>query len=103
MDLLYYKREIANLCSFPGVEFDTPETDHHGWFTLRLLSNRFNSITQIAERSFAGLRKLELLMMHGNDIHKIPDGVFRYLLALQLKQLFCRSDFCLFDFFFFFL
>ncbi|KAI4882907.1 hypothetical protein NFI96_019293 [Prochilodus magdalenae] len=47
----------------------------------------FNSITQITERSFAGLRKLELLMMHGNDIHKIPDGVFQDLLALQVLKM----------------
>ncbi|XP_072542788.1 matrix-remodeling-associated protein 5 [Salminus brasiliensis] len=47
----------------------------------------FNTITQIPERSFAGLRKLELLMMHGNDIHKIPDGVFRDLLSLQVLKM----------------
>ncbi|XP_036428357.1 immunoglobulin superfamily member 10 [Colossoma macropomum] len=47
----------------------------------------FNSITQITERSFSGLRKLELLMMHGNDIHKIPDGVFHDLLALQVLKM----------------
>ncbi|XP_066497040.1 matrix-remodeling-associated protein 5 [Hoplias malabaricus] len=47
----------------------------------------FNTISHITERSFAGLRKLELLMMHGNDIRKIPDGAFRDLLALQVLKM----------------
>ncbi|KAG9270973.1 matrix-remodeling-associated protein 5-like isoform X1 [Astyanax mexicanus] len=47
----------------------------------------FNTITHISEHSFSGLRKLELLMMHGNDIHKIPDGAFQDLLALQVLKM----------------
>uniref|UniRef100_A0AAY4BRG0 Ig-like domain-containing protein n=1 Tax=Denticeps clupeoides TaxID=299321 RepID=A0AAY4BRG0_9TELE len=45
---------------------------------------RFNSIGRITDRSFAGLRKLELLMMHGNDIHNIPNGAFKDLKSLQV-------------------
>ncbi|XP_076858117.1 matrix-remodeling-associated protein 5 [Brachyhypopomus gauderio] len=47
----------------------------------------FNTITRITEHSFAGLRKLELLMMHGNDIHKIPNGTFQDLLSLQVLKM----------------
>ncbi|XP_076839012.1 matrix-remodeling-associated protein 5 [Brachyhypopomus gauderio] len=47
----------------------------------------FNSINRITDSSFAGLRKLELLMMHGNDVHNIPDGVFRDLISLQMMKL----------------
>ncbi|XP_035533651.1 immunoglobulin superfamily member 10 [Morone saxatilis] len=47
----------------------------------------FNSINKITDRSLAGLRKLELLMVHGNDIHSLPDGVFRDLNSLQMLKI----------------
>ncbi|KAI4876477.1 hypothetical protein NFI96_003009 [Prochilodus magdalenae] len=47
----------------------------------------FNSINRITPSSFAGMRKLELLMMHGNDVHNIPDGAFRDLVSLQMMKM----------------
>ncbi|XP_048091589.1 matrix-remodeling-associated protein 5 [Alosa alosa] len=47
----------------------------------------FNSISRITDSSLVGLRKLDLLMMHGNDIHNIPDGAFRDLSSLQMLKL----------------
>ncbi|XP_074520931.1 matrix-remodeling-associated protein 5 [Halichoeres trimaculatus] len=47
----------------------------------------FNSIHQITEKSLSGLRKLELLMVHGNDIHSVPDGAFRDLTSLQMLKM----------------
>ncbi|XP_068612311.1 matrix-remodeling-associated protein 5 [Brachionichthys hirsutus] len=47
----------------------------------------FNSINVITDQSLAGLRKLELLMVHGNDIHSLPDGAFRDLRSLQMLKL----------------
>ncbi|XP_067439129.1 matrix-remodeling-associated protein 5 [Thunnus thynnus] len=47
----------------------------------------FNSINKITEKSLAGLRKLELLMVHGNDVHSLPDGVFRDLISLQMLKI----------------
>ncbi|XP_036695610.1 matrix-remodeling-associated protein 5 isoform X1 [Balaenoptera musculus] len=44
----------------------------------------FNSIQALSETSFAGLTKLELLMIHGNDIPSIPDGTLRDLISLQV-------------------
>ncbi|XP_047392849.1 matrix-remodeling-associated protein 5 [Sciurus carolinensis] len=44
----------------------------------------FNSIQALSESSFAGLTKLELLMIHGNDIPSIPDGALRDLSSLQV-------------------
>ncbi|XP_027778359.2 matrix-remodeling-associated protein 5 [Marmota flaviventris] len=44
----------------------------------------FNSIQALSETSFAGLTKLELLMIHGNNIPSIPDGALRDLSALQV-------------------
>ncbi|KAL1267310.1 hypothetical protein QQF64_032673, partial [Cirrhinus molitorella] len=47
----------------------------------------FNTISQITDASFAGLRKLELLMMHGNNVQKIPDGAFEELTSLQVLKM----------------
>ncbi|XP_073318840.1 matrix-remodeling-associated protein 5 [Pagrus major] len=47
----------------------------------------FNSINKITDKSLAGLRKLELLMVHGNDVHSLPDGVFRDLSSLQMLKM----------------
>ncbi|XP_043852983.1 matrix-remodeling-associated protein 5 [Dromiciops gliroides] len=44
----------------------------------------FNSIQSISENSFAGLTKLELLMIHGNDIPNIPNGALKDLTSLQV-------------------
>ncbi|XP_015460649.3 matrix-remodeling-associated protein 5 [Astyanax mexicanus] len=46
----------------------------------------FNTMNRITDSSFAGMRKLELLMMHGNDIHNIPNGAFRDLISLQMMK-----------------
>ncbi|XP_036126950.1 matrix-remodeling-associated protein 5 [Molossus molossus] len=46
----------------------------------------FNSIQALSETSFAGLTKLELLMVHGNNIPSIPDGALRDLSSLQVLK-----------------
>ncbi|NWR95245.1 MXRA5 protein, partial [Furnarius figulus] len=47
----------------------------------------FNSIQSIYENSFAGLTKLELLMIHGNDIQDIPNGALKDLMSLQVFKI----------------
>ncbi|KAM6446312.1 matrix-remodeling-associated protein 5 [Liasis olivaceus] len=47
----------------------------------------FNSIQAISESSFAGLSKLELLMLHGNDIQNIPNGALKDLSSLQVFKI----------------
>lgn len=47
----------------------------------------FNSIQSIYENSFAGLTKLELLMIHGNDIQSIPNGALKDLVSLQVFKI----------------
>nr|XP_020508006.2 LOW QUALITY PROTEIN: immunoglobulin superfamily member 10-like [Labrus bergylta] len=47
----------------------------------------FNSINKITDTSLSGLKKLELLMVHGNDIHSVPDGAFRDLTSLQMLKM----------------
>ncbi|KAJ0009654.1 hypothetical protein NQD34_001356 [Periophthalmus magnuspinnatus] len=47
----------------------------------------FNSISSLSEKSLSGLTRLELLLVHGNDLHSLPDGVFKDLSALQMLKL----------------
>ncbi|XP_042644618.1 matrix-remodeling-associated protein 5 isoform X2 [Tyto alba] len=47
----------------------------------------FNSIQSVYENSFAGLTKLELLMIHGNDIQNIPNGALKGLVSLQVFKI----------------
>ncbi|XP_015502601.1 matrix-remodeling-associated protein 5 [Parus major] len=47
----------------------------------------FNSIQSVYENSFAGLTKLELLMIHGNDIQNIPNGALKDLVSLQVFKI----------------
>ncbi|KFP25096.1 Matrix-remodeling-associated protein 5 [Colius striatus] len=47
----------------------------------------FNSIQSIYENSFAGLTKLELLMIHGNDIQNIPNDALKDLVSLQVFKI----------------
>lgn len=60
-----------------GLNFTVPHFSY--------LFSRFNSIQALSETSFAGLTKLELLMIHGNDIPSIPDGALRDLISLQVN------------------
>lgn len=54
--------------------------------TLLVHVFRFNSISKITDKSLTGLRKLEILLVHGNDIHSLPDGAFRDLSSLQVGE-----------------
>lgn len=54
--------------------------------TVFLGSYRFNSISRIDDSSLTGLQKVELLMLHSNDIHHLPDGVFRDMKSLQVNR-----------------
>ncbi|KAK2090513.1 Immunoglobulin super member 10 [Saguinus oedipus] len=51
----------------------------------------YNSLVRLTETDFAGLTKLELLMLHSNGIHTLPDKTFSDLQALQ-KSIFDRDD-----------
>ncbi|KAM5181405.1 matrix-remodeling-associated protein 5 [Mantella aurantiaca] len=47
----------------------------------------FNSIQSIPENSFAGLSKLEMLLIHSNDVQNIPNGAFKDLNSLQVFKM----------------
>lgn len=47
---------------------------------------RFNSINRIHDSSLAGLKRVELLMLHSNDLHYLPDAAFRDMKSLQVNR-----------------
>ncbi|NXP73622.1 IGS10 protein, partial [Ramphastos sulfuratus] len=47
----------------------------------------YNSLLQLTRGDFAGLQKLELLMLHSNQINAIPEKVFSDLHALQVLKM----------------
>ncbi|XP_026710744.1 immunoglobulin superfamily member 10 [Athene cunicularia] len=53
------------------------------------MSNRkgYNSLLQLTQTDFSGLEKLELLMLHSNEINTIPDKVFSDLHSLQVLKM----------------
>ncbi|XP_034042171.1 matrix-remodeling-associated protein 5-like [Thalassophryne amazonica] len=53
----------------------------------RRINLGFNSISSISDNSLAGLRRVELLMLHGNNLHQIPNGVFQDMKSLQILKL----------------
>lgn len=61
---------------------------------------RFNRINMIHNKSLAGLKKLELLMLHSNDLHHLPDAVFADLKSLQVNNSWthwCNWNMCIFQ------
>ncbi|KAF6714514.1 Matrix-remodeling-associated protein 5 [Oryzias melastigma] len=53
----------------------------------RRINLGFNSIRRLQDKSLSGLRRVELLMLHSNDLHHLPDAVFRDMKSLQILKL----------------
>uniref|UniRef100_G3NSN7 Ig-like domain-containing protein n=1 Tax=Gasterosteus aculeatus TaxID=69293 RepID=G3NSN7_GASAC len=53
----------------------------------RRINLGFNSISRIHNSSLAGLKKAELLMLHSNDLHHLPNAAFRDMKSLQILKL----------------
>lgn len=49
------------------------------------ISYSYNSLRKLSPTDFAGLEKLELLMLHSNEINTIPEKVFSDLRSLQVR------------------
>ncbi|KAM9231079.1 immunoglobulin superfamily member 10 [Leptosomus discolor] len=47
----------------------------------------YNSLLKLTETDFSGLEKLELLMLHSNEINAIPDKAFSDLHSLQVLKM----------------
>ncbi|XP_072253295.1 matrix-remodeling-associated protein 5-like [Leuresthes tenuis] len=53
----------------------------------RRINLGFNSISRLHNRSLAGLKRAELLMLHSNDLYNLPDAVFKDMKSLQILKL----------------
>nr|XP_020463355.1 matrix-remodeling-associated protein 5-like isoform X2 [Monopterus albus] len=53
----------------------------------RRINLGFNSISRLHDSSLSGLKQVELLMLHSNDLHHLPDAVFRDMKSLQTLKL----------------
>lgn len=54
--------------------------------TFAILCFRYNSLSTLKVNNLAGLKKLELLMLHSNTIKTVEDGSFHDLTSLQVKH-----------------
>ncbi|TNM94336.1 hypothetical protein fugu_002512 [Takifugu bimaculatus] len=70
-------------CTFRSLVIVPPAVPKH----VKRMNLGFNRIHRMSTKSLADLRKLELLLMHGNDIHTLPDGVFKDLQSLQMLKM----------------
>ncbi|KAG7227465.1 hypothetical protein INR49_005279 [Caranx melampygus] len=70
-------------CTFRSLLTIPPGLPAH----TRRINLGFNSISRIHDSSLAGLKKVELLMLHSNDIHHLPDAVFKDMKSLQILKL----------------
>ncbi|XP_038149283.1 matrix-remodeling-associated protein 5-like isoform X2 [Cyprinodon tularosa] len=53
----------------------------------RRINLGFNSIGRLDDKSLLGLKRVELLMLHSNDLQHLPDGVFKDMKSLQILKL----------------
>ncbi|XP_029386528.1 matrix-remodeling-associated protein 5-like [Echeneis naucrates] len=70
-------------CTFRSLLTIPPGLPEH----TRRINLGFNSISRIQESSLAGLKKVELLMLHSNAIHHLPDSLFKDMKSLQILKL----------------
>ncbi|XP_045909029.1 matrix-remodeling-associated protein 5-like [Micropterus dolomieu] len=70
-------------CTFRSLLTIPPGLPAH----TRRINLGFNSISRIHDSSLAGLKRVELLMLHSNDLHHLPDSVFRDMKSLQILKL----------------
>ncbi|KAL3970085.1 homeobox protein aristaless-like 3 [Sarotherodon galilaeus] len=70
-------------CTFRSLLAIPPGLPAH----TRRINLGFNSIRNLHDRSLAGLRRVELLMLHSNDLHHLPDAAFKDMKSLQILKL----------------
>ncbi|XP_040003502.1 matrix-remodeling-associated protein 5-like [Xiphias gladius] len=70
-------------CTFRSLLTIPPGLPAH----TRRINLGFNSISRIPDSSLAGLKRVELLMLHSNDLHHLPDAVFKDMKSLQILKL----------------
>ncbi|XP_040913528.1 matrix-remodeling-associated protein 5-like [Toxotes jaculatrix] len=70
-------------CTFRSLLTIPPGLPAH----TRRINLGFNSISRIHDSSLAGLKRVELLMLHSNDLHHLPDAMFKDMKSLQILKL----------------
>ncbi|XP_019945157.2 matrix-remodeling-associated protein 5-like [Paralichthys olivaceus] len=70
-------------CTFRSLLTIPPGLPSH----TRRINLGFNSISRIHDSSLAGLDRAELLMLHSNDLHHLPEAAFKDMKSLQILKL----------------
>ncbi|XP_054888121.1 immunoglobulin superfamily member 10-like [Poeciliopsis prolifica] len=70
-------------CTFRSLLIIPPGLPAH----TKRINLGFNSISRLHDKSLVGLRKVELLMLHSNNLQHLPDGVFKEMKSLQILKL----------------
>ncbi|XP_058477609.1 matrix-remodeling-associated protein 5-like [Solea solea] len=70
-------------CTFRSLVTVPPGLPLH----TRRINLGFNSISRIHGSSLTGLKRVELFMLHSNDLHHLPDAVFKDMKSLQILKL----------------
>uniref|UniRef100_A0A087XSK2 Ig-like domain-containing protein n=1 Tax=Poecilia formosa TaxID=48698 RepID=A0A087XSK2_POEFO len=70
-------------CTFRSLLIVPPGLPAH----TRRINLGFNSISRLHDKSLVGLRRVELLMLHSNNLQYLPDGVFKEMKSLQILKL----------------
>uniref|UniRef100_A0A3Q2QGD0 Immunoglobulin superfamily member 10-like n=1 Tax=Fundulus heteroclitus TaxID=8078 RepID=A0A3Q2QGD0_FUNHE len=70
-------------CTFRSLLTIPPGLPAH----TRRINLGFNSISRLHDKSLVGLKRVELLMLHSNDLQHLPGGVFKDMKSLQILKL----------------
>ncbi|XP_072301099.1 matrix-remodeling-associated protein 5-like [Eucyclogobius newberryi] len=70
-------------CTFRSLQSVPPGLPPH----TRRINLGFNSIHRLQNSSLSGLKNVELLMLHSNDLQQILPGVFRDMKNMQILKL----------------
>ncbi|KAM4731195.1 matrix-remodeling-associated protein 5-like isoform 1-T2 [Anableps anableps] len=70
-------------CTFRSLLTIPPGLPAH----TRRINLGFNSIRKLHDKSLVGLKRVELLMLHSNDLQHLPEFVFKDMKSLQILKL----------------
>ncbi|KAM3930437.1 immunoglobulin superfamily member 10 [Leptodactylus fuscus] len=77
----YVKTEVH--CTFRYLNVMPKQIQGH----VERINLGYNSLSKLTESDFAGLKKLELLMLHSNEIQTIHENAFQDLSSLQVLKM----------------
>ncbi|KAM4042569.1 immunoglobulin superfamily member 10 isoform 1-T1 [Anomaloglossus baeobatrachus] len=77
----YVKTEVH--CTFRYINVIPKQIEDY----VERINLGYNSLSKLTESDFAGLKKLELLMLHSNEIQTIHENAFQDLSSLQVLKM----------------